>query len=362
MPFLPLFGESSFSPSDPFTIDKPYLALRVATHDGDLVFAVKDGFCDGIELNVPYIGLRAATHDGKLVYIISDQKLEADGTLTMDKPYIGLRVATHDGSLVYVIDGKECAPSEPVICDGCEICCTLDATVQLTVYGDDETYDDPVDLTLTCGAAFTRWYGVWCCVDDETEEPFCENAGFVTYTGRDGVFDWDFGAPYGVVPVTIKSDVWLSEEFTYQNIMMPFPGDTQARLVYAAANFSYTTDMLHEDCFQIVYLQHKLTPYFYGEWTTRCQAQSSTASGVNPFAGAEWWENLDFLFEVSLPLDLECDEGFTFIRTGDNGDVYNCSTIGPGGGWGDCPIFIDFEVNPPGDEKCCKVQIMDNCE
>lgn len=156
----------------PLTLNKPYLGLRLAAHDGDLVFVPREGFCDGIVLDTPYIGLRAATHDGSLVYLISDQKLNAAGELIIGKPYIGLRAATHDGDLVYLIDGKECDAEDQTFC-GCTICCTLEATVQFPTTLDDPApgWGTAVDTTLSCDGSFTISNFHYCLLVEIPEDP-----------------------------------------------------------------------------------------------------------------------------------------------------------------------------------------------
>lgn len=199
------------------TLDKPYLGLRASLSGDAVVFVPREGICDGIVLDTPYIGLRAATSGDAVVFLISDQQLTPTGGLVHDKPYIGLRAANDDGTLVYVVQGNVCGdPYIPTFCE-CEICCTLDATVEI---GDGTGWLTAVDTTLTCGGQvpFTTCYA--CTLDETPEEAILVN--YENYWRGKTTLDVPFDEGVaGSGTYDFYSEIWSSPTFeideeTYQ--------------------------------------------------------------------------------------------------------------------------------------------------
>lgn len=203
----------------PLEVDKPYLVLRTGMKDGKLVALVMDGHCDdGLTTGKPHLSLRTGMKDGKQVQLVADQRLDVDGKLVIDKPYLALRTGMKDGKLVVLVQGKQCEPASFTYCEGCEICCTLDATVEI---GDGTSWLTGVDVALTCGGQvpFTTCY---ICTDDETPE---ENPILVNYenywrgkTTLDVPFDEGVA---GSGTYDFYSEIWSSPTFeideeTYQ--------------------------------------------------------------------------------------------------------------------------------------------------
>lgn len=358
------------------------LALRVGNSpEGLPIFAKLDGKCSPpLEAGDRGAALVVGkTADGKPILAWSDQRC-AEGTneFEIGKKYLGIVTGvTEDGLPIITSWCKRCGGPPVTICD-CEICCTLDATVRMPggspqgITGGQTSWDAARNATLICGSTFEGWWGVWTCFNEETGE--YQSAGYVEFTGRDGDYDWDFGAPYGVVPVTIKSDIWLSEEFAYDWwYLFDHRPSTPARVAFLAAEYSYTTDTLHTGCFYRVFVQHKIeTSYLVGPvWVTKCYA----SGGTNPFAGVlvpggpdgPALGDLRFLFEAVIPDDPVPEEPFDECsHLAETGEEFDCA---PGVGViSICPLsasLVSSSANSghPACEsfKCCWVQIRDNC-
>jgi hypothetical protein len=337
-------------PPDPpgLTLGKPYLALRSALQDGKLVYLPREGFCDGIVLNTPYVGLRAATHDGKLVYLISDQKLAADDTLTLDKPYIGLRAATHDGKLVYLVKGGDCNETTgPIRFCGCDVCCTLEGTVQLPTTADPTVWSDPIDVTLTCGATFEVWNGEYYCVNDEVEDDsVLVDQGITTYSGKSGTY-YD-----AMIPATVsyRTEIWSSEEFSYEG--------TTYKLLYIATSFDWVDDDVeYYSCQSSIVLQ---------VLTDKGWCISAIATGIPSGYDVSGLPDPDYITAVVTgDPESECPPGYSY-----NGGDGSC------GGYGllttyptqdeefnfICPVVYDVEVIYAPSTKIFKVMLADLCE
>jgi len=194
----------------PLTLNKPYSGLRIASSSNVPVFAPREGFCDGVVLDTPYVGLRASAVDGSPVFLISDQKLEADGTMTIDKPYIGLRASQVDGTLVFLVDGKVCEEEDnPTVC-GIERCCTLNASVRIKLTA-DPTWTDWVDFDLVCGSALSYNDGACCYEIEDEDNTFCYLYD-VTTTGKDTLSSpepYDLGSSSGTR--SAKSVFWRGD-------------------------------------------------------------------------------------------------------------------------------------------------------
>lgn len=359
----------------PLEIDKPYTALRVAAHDSDLVFVPREGFCDDIVIDTPYIGLRAATHDGKLVYLISDQKLNAAGEMIINKPYVGLRVATHDGDLVYVVDGMDCDDEEEneIFCE-CEICCTLEATVQFpTALENPATFEGAIDATMTCGRSFVITNWILCQNDEFPEDPNTCTQFDQTYSGGTGSY------VVGDQTFNWRTVVWVSDAMPDGPTGIAFGFDPAGSItftgdfkVYFAATETTITEEGEDDIICCAYQWGILVEYTidpdqpngcagtgWGFWIGNV-----AGTGGNPSCPSAVIFNLS---ECEHTDNLCCPEGYTFANpegtflgiactgTVDDGfseEVSGC-IIGEEG-----PLLIDGTAST----SCARLSIADLCE
>jgi len=202
-------------------LNKPYLVKRVASNGGVLHYLPMDGFCDDIALDAPVLAKRVASNAGVLHYLIGNQQLAADGKLTLNKPYLAKRVASNSGVLHYLVGGKQCGGGDNQFFCGCEICCTLEATLE--VRGETSGWASSVDATLTCGGSFEITQHWYCYEEEFPEEQYAQlfrqtwQGGSGSDTWVSGTYDW-------------RTEVWVSDEIDSD------AGDFS----YGAATFSRT--------------------------------------------------------------------------------------------------------------------------
>jgi len=331
------------------TLNKAYVGLRASISGDALVFLPQEGFCDGVILNTPYIGLRAAKDDGELVFLVGDQKVNGAGNLIIDKPYIGLLAGQDNGVPVYVIQGKDCTEGGPFTACTCEICCTLDATVQLPSIADPDVWSTGIDVTLNCGETFTTWAGYISCLNNEVEDDtYVICYGETTYESRTADVVNFMGTDY-----TISSEIWKSEEFIYNTLTY--------RLIMIAASYSYMSgETLVEGCELYVILQKKVD-------TTVCGYQWCNISVTRATGGGLGGSGLTFpdLMIVTDPSFTSCAAGYSENGSGNCGSAGTMQSVSLDSepdGQVDCPIVIAIEHIEPISTKVAKILITDNCE
>ncbi len=356
------------------TLGKPYLVLRTGMKDGKQAVLVMDGDCDeGLTLGKPRLSLRTGTKDGKQVQLVADQKLDPDGKLILNKPYLALRSGMKDGKVVVVVPGMACeAPANPTVC-GCEICCTLDATVSVNDGSDEWT--EPFDVELTCGGVIEFQAG-YCCLNDEVEDDtFC-----FKYTNTFAEKD-TFGSPEAYNWITtsgtieINTKIWASDDFVIN-------GDTY-RLSYwrteRAIHQTAPTTAELSDCYEGWLLQRLANdPVTYGDYWDIVESYWNGGSNVYGYWTAAT-VSTPSIFTVTndnpyAPED--CPEGFSYSG-GDLQTGYGCATYQsapPYGGRADnafsrCPVSLWSEtwsstvITPTCDQRipCARIGIFDRC-
>lgn len=356
-------------------LNKPILARRVAYKDGKLVFLPQEGFCDGVTIGKPVLAKRVAYKNEKLHFLLSDQKLDSDGKLIIGKPYLAQRVAEKDGKLHFVVSGVQCEPPTSITMCGCEICCTLAATVQV---GDGTTggeWSDPVDVDLTCGGT-VQLTTAYFCLNNEIEDDNILKKFTTTYSEKDTIGSPTAWSDIGTSGTReVKTVIWASEEFEID-------GDDYRLVVWVNGGTIY--QLLPTEA---------TTPFCNGGW----MLQKKITSGVGFDTYGEYWDqvagddfgvyygNNQWMFDVSNdnPDDPdECGTGYSY----NGGDLpttgAGCDTVtgvGAGrtidtsstGSVTDCPLALTYEsqhrlTTDPDEEayyvKCAKISIADLCD
>lgn len=350
------------------TLNKPYAGLRIAASSGDLVFTLREGFCDGIVLNTPYIGLRASVSGGDLVFLVSDQKVRPDGTLFLNKPYIGRIASLTSGDLVFIVDGKKCTGNLVTSC-GCEICCTLAATVQVADSGDMYAWTDPLDVMLLCGGQLQTSGGYACLNDIDLETQIYVNIT-TTYTEKNTLGSpeaYSAGGASGTREV--KTDIWTSEDFDIE-------GETYRISYWRCEGTIYQTlPTVSTTTFCDIgwVLQHQATDDNFGNfWETI--AGYDLIDWLDLGATSKLWM---FNWTDDNPYDPEdCPDGYSY-NAGELNPSTGCNVRSApyvGGSSDDedtCPVALVHEswyrliADPDTDPyriKCAKVTIADLCD
>lgn len=350
------------------TVDKPYIVVRTGYDGTNLIYHVIGASCDPLAVDQVVAGLRSGLRTSKLAYVFGDQKLEADGTLTIDKPYLGLRTGLRSGKLVYLVDGKECDDTLVTSC-GCEICCTLAATVQVADSGDMYAWTDPLDVLLSCGGQLQTSGGYACLNDIDLETQIYVNIT-TTYTEKDTL-----GAPeaYSAGGASgtreVKTDIWTSEDFDIEGETYRISYWRCEGTVYQTSPTVSTTTF----CDIGWVLQHQATDDNFGNfWETI--AGYDIIDWLDLGATSKLWM---FNWSDDNPYDPDdCPDGYSY-NAGDLVPSTGCNVRsapyvgGSSDADDDCPVAVVHEswyrliADPDTDPyriKCAKLTIADLCD
>jgi len=346
------------------------------TPAGLAVFVPFEGACDPLQAGDRRVGLiTGVTSDGKPIVAWGDQKCKA-GTSHWEagKRYIGLVTGvTEDGTPIIASWCEECEETPPVSSCGCEICCTLSATVQVGDGVAGDPWSDAVDVDLTCGGVLET-DGGHCCVNDEVEDDIICFKIRNTYSEKNTL-----GSPEAYVGLgpssgtrEVKTDIWSSGNFTIGT-------DTYRLSLWRSEGTIYQTSPSEETtpfCVAGWSLQHLHTnhapfdPYpDFWETVAGNDIASWVASGI-----------LQWLFVITDDNPYApnvCPDGFGY-SAGDLTPSTGCNVVSspysPGGtssgDAADCPVLLAAETwyklnTDPDDDahriKCAKVSIADLC-
>lgn len=267
-------------------------------------------------------------------------------------------------------DGDE-PPDNPIVC-GCEICCTLDAT--LSVNDGSDGWTVPLDVELTCGGSIEFEFA-YSCLNDEVED----DSYYVVYTATFAEKD-SFGSPEpydnGVTSGTIehKTVIWSSANFVIN-------GETYKLHYWRTETATHqTSPTVSESTFcsegwllQILIPSDGIDPR--GDHWDLVDSYWNGGSNVYGYWGAATL-TAPSIFDVTIT-DPGCDEGYSY-NGGDAGLSYGCATYPPPtstfGGREDnsfsrCPVSLWSEswhssfLSPTCEQRipCVRVGIFDRC-
>lgn len=321
------------------------LGVTSGTRNGKPIVITQPKRCDGVTTGQYYTGLVSGTRDGKPVVGISTQRCGDGGILVNGQTYLGLVSGTRDGKPILVVPCGNCTGFSACECD---ICCTLEGTIQLPSIADPAVWSDPIDITLTCGESFTVWNGSYSCLSDTVEDDTTTvDMGVTTYSGKSGtvVMDWP---GYPGQSTDFVTEVWKSNEVTYNG--------TTYRVIFIATAFTYTPDIEHHQCSFAMVVQNL---------TENGWCNYFIANGLIHYYGAGEFPSSDLITVVSDE-NPGCPEGYH-----ENGGENYCAMAYDGTFYwvtedGEsnliCPIVVDLEaIIPTFLTKLAKIQLYDLC-
>lgn len=339
------------------------LGLVSGTRDGKLLVVTTPTRCDDPVADEVYMGLVSGTRNGKPLVAISTQRCGGTGLLETDRGYLGLVSGTRNGKLLLAVPCGDCDGGDMPVCGGCNVCCTLSATLQLPDPGTGgTTFGTAFDVELFCNRSFEIWKGATQCYyfNEETEEgdSYYVDQGVTTYSGTSGVVTIED------VEYTYVSDIWASDEFTY--------GGATYKLVLSVETRDYInpmTELPSQSCgfyLQLLKYTEFASPPIYDfgfQWCSIAKVINATAPAAGP--ESPW-------FNVVADPDVPCTppyEGIDTIGCGAAGCIagppgYNTYNMDQDfDGVVDCPIYMEDEhPAAPFTPKCWKVQLFDLCE
>lgn len=351
-------------------LDRPLTGLRSSLIGEDILFVNDEGFCDGVVIDSPYVGLRAGMIGDAILFVVGDQQLEADGTLTIDKPYIGLVAGQlPGGEILFVLAGKQCEEPGPFTFCECEICCTLEATVEVGADGDPYAWSDPLDVVLTCGSFFQTHGGYYCLEEVILEEQFPLKIT-TTWNEKDTVGSpeaYTDGGSSGTRECFTK--IWSSGDFEIDGETYRLTFWYSEATVYQTAPSVVTTT----GCFYGYFLQHLAASVDYGDYW-----ELVIEGGPHGYPLTDTAIHWLFTLTDDNPYAPEdCPDGYIF-NGGDLVPGDRCTGAGnpsyTAGGSTDteaCPVYEFIEqwyrlTTDPDDDahrlKCARITIADNCE
>lgn len=123
-------------------MNEKVLGLVSGVRDGKQLLVTTPKRCSATAAGDLYLGLVSGTRDGKPLLVVSDFVCDA-GALAVGQTYLGLVSGIRDGKPLLVVPCGDCGG---VTSCGCDICCTLDATVQVGSDADAYAFTDPLDV------------------------------------------------------------------------------------------------------------------------------------------------------------------------------------------------------------------------
>lgn len=335
------------------------------SRDGKLIVVTTPTRCADPAVGEVYLGLVSGTHNGKPLVVISPQRCDS-GELPVGQTYLGVVSGTHNGKLLVVVPCDGC---DGVFSCDCDICCTLEATVQVADSGDPYSWSAATDTTLTCGGVLQTSGGYACLNDLDLETQVYVNIT-TTYAEKDTIGApeaYDTGSASGTREV--KTDIWASSDFEIDGETYRLSYWRCEGTVYQTSPTTATTPF----CDTGWVLQHQASDINFGNfWETIAGYDIIDWLDLGPTS--KLW-----MFDVSddnpySPND--CPDGYSY-NSGDLNPSAGCNVrTAPyvGGSTDDedaCPVAVTHEswyrliADPDIDSnriKCAKLTIADVCE